>query len=455
METFIPQLIQYFRFCEEIILFKTMQTYLIRIFLLLLLTREALATPNTISLELNHVEISSVLQLLADRAHLNLVLADDIQGSVSLHLNNVNWDEALNLVLKTKGLAKQQTGKTLWIAKASEIMDRDKQNCQLHQQADDFAPLINRAIPLRYANAKDVLTMLKEKESGMLSSRGHILADERTHLIWLSDTPKQVHEIQKFIQYLDIPLKQIMIEARIINVDRSFEKNLGVHFALPKSAENDDAGKASDKKTAFQLASSIKMKGIGSAPLGMFVTKLAEGVLLDVELSALANEGKGEFISNPKLMTQDQKTAFIQAGEEIPFQEKTRGGGSCLTFKKAVLSLEVTPRILPHKQLLLDLKVNQDAPGVSTNHEVPMIDTRQIETHVQVQSGQTLVLGGILESNKQHQASEVPFLSKIPLLGYLFQEHNRAREQRELLVFITPTIVDGEIPALQGVNRRF
>lgn len=407
-------------------------------FFLLLFTSELLAKTNTISLELNRVDIASVLKLLADQAHLNLVLADDVQGNISLHLNDVNWDEALNLTLKTKGLVKQQIGKTLWIAKATEMMAEAKQTSHLREQLDEFSPLLTRAIPVRYANAKELVTLLKEKSNGILSARGHILADERTHLIWLSDTPKQINEIQTLIQHLDVPLKQIMIEARIVNVDRSFEKDLGLHFSVLNS---NDTEKSSSHKNSLQFTSSAKTPGITPA-LGMFIAQLGQGRLLDVELTALANEGKGEFISNPKLITQDQKTAFIQAGAEIPFQEKTRSGATSVVFKKAVLSLEVTPRVLPHKQLLLDLKVSQDAPGVVMSNDLPIIDTREIETHVQVHSGQTLVLGGILESNKRHQANEIPFLSKIPLLGYLFQEHNRTGEQRELLVFITPTIVD-------------
>jgi len=409
--------------------------------LFLLFSRELIAKTHLISLELDHADVRSAISLLANHAHLNLVLADDVQGNVSVHLNEVNWDEALNLVLKSKGLAKRQIGKILWVAKTTEIIAQSKLDNQLREQIDESAELSSRAIPVYYANAKEVVAILKDKASGMLSSRGHVVADERTHLIWLKDTPKQVNQARAFIRYLDIPLKQIMIEARIVNVDRSFEKSLGLYFSLFNSIENNATEKSYGSKTPLRLISSEKSAAI-MPPLGMFVAKLGQGMLLDVELTALANEGKGEFISNPKLITQDKKTAFIQAGEEIPFEEKTRGGATSIAFKKAVLSLEVTPRILPHNQLLLDLKVSQDAPGVNAGSNIPMIDTRQIETHVQVQSGQILVLGGILESNQRHQGNQVPLLSKIPLLGYLFQEHNRAREQRELLVFITPTIIE-------------
>lgn len=411
------------------------------LFFLLLLSPFASAKPNTISLDLDHVEIRSAIQLIADFAHLNLAFTDDVKGNVSLHLTNVDWEEALNLLLKTQGLGQQKMGKTLLIAKSIDILSQAKQNYQLHQQADEFAPLMTRTIPVRYANAKDIVAILKEKNSGILSDRGRILADDRTHVIWLKDTEKQIDDTSRLIQQLDIPLKQVMIEARIVNVDRSFEKNLGLRFAFSRAIENNDEEKSSGAKEGMQISSLSRIGEIAPS-LGMFVAKLGQGVLLDMQLAALENEGKGEFISNPKLLTQDQKTAFIQAGEEIPFQEKARNGGTSVVFKKAVLSLEVTPKILPKKQLLLDLKVNQDSPGVRLNDDIPMIDTRQIETHVQVRSGQTLVLGGILESNKRGQANRIPFLSDIPLVGKLFEEQGKSGEQRELLVFITPTIVD-------------
>lgn len=415
--------------------------YFLILFFLLLLSSSALAKPNTISLDFDHVEIRSAIQLIADFAHVNLAFTDDVKGNISLHVTHVYWEEALDLLLKTQGLDKQQIGKTLLIAKSSDLLSQAKQNYQLRQQADEFAPLITRTIPVHYANAKDLLAILKEKNNGILSDRGRILADERTHVIWLKDTEKQIDDTSRLIRQLDVPLKQVMIEARIVNVDRSFERDLGLRFTFSKGIESNNDEKSSSKKDDVQI-SSLSTMGEVAPSLGMFVAKLGQGVLLDVQLAALENEGKGEFISNPKLLTQDQKTAFIQAGEEIPFQEKARNGGTSVIFKKAVLSLEVTPKILPRNQLLLDLKVNQDAPGVHLNGDIPMIDTRQIETHVQVKSGQTLVLGGILESNKRRQANRVPFLSDIPLVGRLFQEQGKSGEQRELLVFITPSIVE-------------
>jgi type IV pilus assembly protein PilQ len=407
------------------------------------LSSSVLANSSVISLELNHVDLRSTLQLLAERGNLNLIMADEVQGKISLHLSHMRWEEAFNVVLKTKGLVQRRIGQTIWVSTLSEMMQQDKQAWQAQQQANDFVPLLTHAIKIHYAKATDIATILKEKNNGVLSEHGRALADDRIHLIWLNDTAMRIKMAKNLINQLDVPLKQIMIEARIVNVDRSFEKALGLHFGLSNvpPSHNKENKKDNDSKPPPELLP-LTVATKGGSPLGMFVAQLGQGILLDLELAALENEGKGEFISNPKLLTQDQKTATIQAGEEIPFQEKTRGGGSNITFKKAVLSLEVTPRVLPHKQLLLDLKVNQDAPGVRISEGVPMIDTRQIETHVQVGSGQTFVLGGILEESKHKNVDKIPFLSQIPLMGRLFQSHDKRDEQRELLIFITPTIVN-------------
>jgi type IV pilus assembly protein PilQ len=416
---------------------------IVLLFSLLFFSSCAFSKTNDVSLELNHVDIRSALQLLTEMEHLNLVLTDEVQGSITLYLKNVRWREALDLVLKTKGLTQRRIGNTLWVAKTTEIMSQDKQRWQAQQQADELEPFIMRSIPIHYAKASDVLTILNEKNSGILSEHGHILADDRSQLIWLNDTPSHVNATHNLIRHLDVPLQQVMIEARIVNIDRSFEKNLGVHFSASRPVtgrDEEDNIETSPSNTTMSFGSS----GLAAAnpiPAGMLIAKLGHGMLLDVQLAALENEGKGEYISHPKLITQNQKTAIIQAGEEIPFQERTRSGATSVSFKKAVLSLEVTPRILPNKQMLLDLKVSQDSPGVRLNNDMPMIDTRQIETHVQVKNGQTLVLGGILEENKRRQRDRIPFLSDIPIIGHLFECHDKAGEQRELLVFITPTIL--------------
>lgn len=411
----------------------------ILLLLLLLFSPALLAKSTTLSLELNHVNVRSALQWLAQMGHINLVLTDEVQGEVTLYLKNVSWHEAFYIILKTKGFSERHIGNTIWVAKTIEIMNQEKQCWQAAQQAEELAPFIMRSISIHYAKASDILAILNQKGS-LLSPQGHVLADDRAHLIWLKDTPTHVKMVEHVIHRLDVRLQQVMIEARIVNVDRSFEKNLGLHFSFSKSGVVKETSHSEEEDNG---ALSFSTNKANATPAGMFVAKLSQGMLLDVQLAALMNEGKGEFISHPKLLTQDQKTASIEAGEEIPFQEKTRGGGSTVVFKKAVLSLEVTPRILPRNQLLLDLKVNQDAPGIRVNDTL-MIDTRQIETHVQVKSGQTLVLGGILEENKWGQKEGIPFLSEIPLLGRLFECHDKSTDHRELLVFITPTIVEEE-----------
>lgn len=418
-----------------------MQRYLILLLILLFSHNTAMAKSDCISLQLNHADLRGVIQMVAEKAHLNLILSDEIQGTTSLSLNQVSWGEVMDLVLRTHGLAKRQLGKTIWVTKTTSLVSQNKQVEQLRQQTDDFAPLITRTIAVHYANAETLAATLKEKCAGLLSPRGHILADERTHVIWLSDTQKRLDKIASLIQHLDKPLQQVMIEARIVNVDRSFEKNLGLRLGIEKSMTHSETNESSKQNNANLQLLSTTPAATNALPLGLFVAPLGHGVLLDIALNALESEGKGECISNPKLLTQDQKTATIQSGEEIPFQEKTRSGATNVVFKKAVLSLEVTPRILPNQQLLMDLKVNQDSPGVSLVNDIPMIDTRQIVTQVHVKSGQTLVLGGILESQQHHNIHQIPWLSKIPWLGDLFQEHKKTNEQRELLVFITPTIV--------------
>jgi len=349
---------------------------------------------------------------------------------VSLQLQNALPQDVFHLILTSQGLTTLQTGNILYVAPQAEIVSRKAEDAKLQESMDDLANITTKVWQIQYAKAEDVSHVLQDNSTSLLSKRGHVRVDARTNTLCVQDIAKNLAAVARLIQKLDVPVQQVLIEARLASVDSDFERELGVGFTT---------------QLATSAATPLPI-GVGGAlqsgaRFSLAVAKLADGSLLDVLLAAMENEGKGELISSPSLFTANQQTASIESGEEIPYQEISLSGGTGVAFKKAVLSLKVTPQILPGNKVLLQLQVNQDRPSNRIVLGVPAISTRQITTSILVKNGQTLVLGGIYELNKEHNEQRIPFLGKIPLVGLLFQQQNAKENKRELLIFVTPKII--------------
>lgn len=382
-------------------------------------TPPASANSSLISLDLQNINLIDALRLMAKFMHLNVVISPAINGAVSLHLQNASALKAFDLLLISQGLAKYQEGNVWFIAPAGELMKRVEEAVHLQTLATEAAPLATRIWQMRYAKAEDIAHVLRGNNYSLLSKRGHIRVDGRTNSLCIQDIADNFPAINQLLKKLDIPVQQILIDARLASIDHHYEKELGIDFTTcQRSSVNSESSKH------FSLA----------------IAKLADTSILDMQLIAMEQNGHGEVISRPSLFTANQQTALIESGEEIPYQETTESGATSVAFKKAVLRLKVTPQVLPGDQVLLQLEINQDKPSSRIVLGVPTISTRQIATNIQVHSGQTIVLGGIYEASLEADEQRIPFLGKIPLVGLLFQQHNLANSKRELLIFVTPKI---------------
>jgi type IV pilus assembly protein PilQ len=415
-----------------------------------------------LSLNFQKIEVRAVLALLADFSGINLVASDSVKGSITLRLNQVPWDQALDLILKTQGLDKRQTGNVTWVAPAEEIAGREKQTLANEEEIKNLAPLQTDILHLRFAQSVDVAKLLKDKTSSLLSSRGNVSVDERTNSLVILDTAAHLNDVRSLVDKLDVPVKQVLIEARIVNVEKDFQSQLGVRFGISKgrqlkgtvSGENDLATKDRSldgdfsKQLNFDLpASQINTTGM-PASMGLALATLGGGYLLDLELSALESEGLSHVISTPRVITSNQHTGYFETGEELPYQTAMSSGATAIAFKKAVLSVGVTPHITPDNKIILDLRVTQDKKGTVTNQALPPpINTNQVETQVLVDNGQTIVLGGFYKEEKINTMERVPFLGELPLIGAMFRHKGTQDKQTELLVFITPKIINESLVA--------
>lgn len=395
------------------------------LFLLFIITFTCSASQDAISLDLQNVSIQDALHILAKFLHQNIVISPQVNGATSLHLHNMSGQEAFDLLLASRDLTKQNVGNTWFIAPRVMIAQRQQEEFKLQTTIDETAPLMTIVWQIRYAKADDVAHLLQDNSNSLLSKRGHVRVDARTNSICIQDTQEHVQAVQRVIKRLDIPVQQVLIEARLASVDHDYERGLGINFSV-----NAATGKASG-----QNVSAVPNR------YSLAVANLADGSQLDVQLAALENEGRGELISSPSLFTANQQTASIESGEEIPYQEVSASGGTAIAFKKAVLSLKVTPQVMPDDKVLLQLQINQDRPSDHIVLGVPAISTRQIVTNVLVKNGQTIVLGGIYESDHENAEQRIPFLGKIPLVGWLFKQQNVTLTKRELLVFVTPRVI--------------
>ncbi len=372
-----------------------------------------------LTLELQNTDLPEAIRLIAKFLHLDVIISSSVNGVVTLNLHNAEPSDAFDLLLTSQGLAKWQVGRIWFIAPQEELIKRKQNAFKWREIDDDISPLTTHLRLIKYAKAEDIAHLLQDAQGSLMSKRGQVRVDVRTNVIGIQDNLERIHRINQWINRLDVPVKQISIEARLASVDYDFERELGIHFAVNQEAAD----------------------GLQSSRYSLAIAKLADGSLLDVKLSALEKAGHAELISSPSLFTANQQAASIEAGEEVPYQQVSESGGTAVVFKKAVLGLKVTPQVLPGNHVLLQLKINQDRPSNKMVLGMPTISTRQIMTSVLVKHGQTIVLGGIYETNKESGEQGLPFIHRLPLLGLLFKQQNTRENKRELLIFVTPNIM--------------
>lgn len=445
-----------------------------------------------IDLNFQDISVRAVLQLLADTRGRNIVISDSVTGNVTLRLQGVSWDQALDIVMRTKGLARREQGNVILVAPADELANRDKSELAAQRDLQDLTPLQSEFLPINYARAADIAALLKGVATSvpgmagapgnnaggtsMMSARGSVAVDERTNTLLLSDTAAKLAEVRRLVAMLDVAVQQVVIESRIVIVNDDFSRELGVRAGLTKARLNSNDGLFMISGTAgatdLGLSTALSQRegngagtGIGfptgslaanrynvnlpvANPAGsLALMLLGSDYVVDLELSAAQAEGRGEIVSAPRIVTQNQKEAAIRAGTEIPYQQAAggAGGGTTIQFKDAVLSLKVTPLITPDGNIILDLAVSKDSVGAvivtSGGVNVPAIDTRSLSATVMVGDGQTVVLGGILETEQHGTSRKVPLLGDLPLLGHLFKSASRTSNKKELLIFVTPKIL--------------
>ena len=430
-----------------------------------------------VSLNFQNVETRALLQILADVSGKNMVLSDSISGTMALRLQNVPWDQALEIIMQSRGLALREIGDTLMVAPATEIAAFQDQQ----RKTEQAAPMRSEFIQINYAKAKDLAALLKSEGRNLLSPQGQVSVDERTNTLLVMETGSRLAEIRALVAKLDVAVTQVLIEARIVVASDDFSRDLGARFGFTGidsfdkqrglnvmsgtlgGTDTSVAGSLDsriDNGTVFpteiptgeggfpqRLNVNLPALPAGGLPASIALAILGEDFLVDLELSALQAEGKGEILSNPRVLTANQKTASIRQGVEIPYQQSAGGssGGTSIAFKEAVLSLEVTPQITPDNRVIMDLKVTRDNVGqlvpTGSGGFVPSIDKRELNTQVLVSNGETIVLGGVYEQESSDTVNKVPLLGDIPLLGALFRQNSKSSTKRELLIFITPKIV--------------
>ena len=403
-----------------------------------------------LSLNFQDVEVRAVLQLIADFTDLNLVASDTVGGNVTLRLQNVPWDQALDIVLKAKGLDKRFEGNVLTVAPAAEIAAREREQLENEKQIRELAPVYTDLIQINYADAAEVAEVLQgSAEATLLTERGSVQVVARTNSLLIKDTQAKLDELRALIEQVDIPIRQVMIEARIVTLSSDFKEELGVKWSGKKddALKNDDRGLSLGGVQDGDVFTDLGVTAGGSSAIAIgFSTN--GGTILNLELSALLSDGGGEVISQPKVITADKKTAVIKSGKEIPYEEKTSSGATSVAFKDAVLGLEVTPQITPDGRVIMDIKINNDDTTDQASNNVPIISTNEITTQVLVEDGETVVLGGVFKQTKQQGVTKVPVLGDMPFVGALFRKNTESDSKEELLVFITPRIVT------EGVSLR-
>ena len=436
--------------------------------------KDKVYTGERLTLNFQDIDVRPVLQLLADTSGQNIVVSDSVKGRVTLRLQNVPWDQALDIVLKTKGLDMRRKGNVILVAPQTELAANEKAELEAHKDVQDLAPLRTEFLTVNYAKASEIARLIKSTGGGsLLSDRGNVTVDERTNTLLVQDTAENLTAIRAMVATLDIPVRQVLIESRIVIVSDDFSRDLGVRagftrvsddikdlMAVSGSAQATDSimGSALDNLASTGQPFPVEVP-FGPAferynvnmpvanPAGRIALSILDfdDFLIDLELSAAQNEGRGEIKSTPRVITANQREAIIEQGVEIPYQESASSGATTTQFKKAVLSLKVTPQITPDDRVILDLIVTKDSVGQlvpsATGGFVPSIDTRNIQTQVLVKDGQTVVLGGIMETERRDSVKKVPGLGDVPVVGNLFKTKSKINNRDELLIFVTPKIL--------------
>jgi type IV pilus assembly protein PilQ len=423
-----------------------------------------------LSLNFQNVDVRSLLQVIADFTNLNIITSDSVQGSITLRLKDVPWDQALDIILQSKGLDMRKNGNVIIVAPREEIASKEKLELEARNQIADLEPLRTENFVVNYQKADDVRRLLVDEKQRLLSKRGSVVVDTRTNQLFVQDTTARLEEVRRLLQRIDIPVPQVMIEARIVEADDRFSQNLGARFGFARITNGEwiNAGAGSTfgpgggggggntiningttvTNPNFVNLPAGGLGGFSPATIGLTLFNSSVTRLLNLELSALEADGRGKIISSPRVITADKVKALIEQGTEIPYQAATSSGATQIQFRKAVLKLEVTPQITPEGAIFLDVKVNRDSPSsIATGGAGVAIDTKAVQTQVLVENGGTVVLGGIYEQTERTTTTKVPLLGDIPVVGWLFRNRTRINDRTELMIFITPRVVSERVAA--------
>jgi type IV pilus assembly protein PilQ len=429
-------------------------------------------TGEKLSLNFQNVEVRAVLQVIADFTGLNIITSDTVGGSLTLRLKDVPWDQALDIILQSKGLDMRKVGNVVWIAPRDELATREKLALEAQQQIVDLEPTRTESFQLNYQKGADFQKLLADPNQRILSKRGSAVVDARTNTVFVQDTPTRLEEVRKLLRKIDVPVRQVMIESRIVEAADNFGRNLGVRLGYNEPGTGNPGHATGVGNTRFLVSGSaiggtgertnqtpptptgffpdsfnvnLPVPGIAGASPGQFALSLFNSSMtqfVNLELTALQADGKGKIISSPRVITADQVEATIEQGTEIPYQQATSSGATSVSFKKATLSLKVKPQITPDDNVVMNLNVHKDSVGQNTLAG-PSIDTKQIVTEVLVENGGTVVIGGIYTSTENNQTNKVPVLGDLPFVGWMFKQNLKTDNRSELLIFITPRIVKG------------
>ena len=418
-------------------------------------------TGKRVSLDFQDVDVRTILQILAKESNMNIVASDSVSGKMTLSLKDVPWDQALDLVMQSRGLDARRNGNIIRVAPADEFRQIDIKNLEDAKRIDELGPLVSRTFQLKYKDVNEFRKILNISENGgssnsnnsnsLLSSRGSAVIDPATNTLIIKDNQNVIKEFERLIEQLDVPARQVMIEARIVEATDGFSRALGVKFGYSKTSGSTRIGSGlgsgnnnNNNNGGFSIAPNVNLPAASATSALTIVRALSSGAL-GLELSAMQEQNRGKIISSPRVLTQDRKEATIKAGREIPYQEASSSGATSTSFKEAVLGLTVTPQITPDGNVIMDIKLNKDSvdQGCSVLG-TPCISTKELVTRAMVEDGGTIILGGIYEEDNSNSQYKVPLLGDIPVVGNLFRGTKRNNEKNELLIFITPRIMGSE-----------
>ncbi len=424
-----------------------------------------------LSLNFQNVDVRRLLQVIGEFTGMNVVVSDTVGGSLTLILKDVPWDQALDIILQQRGLDMRKNGNVILIAPREEIATKEKLEFESRQQIGDLEPLRSESFQLNYHKAKAVFDFLKNKDQTILSKRGSVIVDERTNKLFVNDTPGRLDDLRRLITEIDIPVRQVLIEARIVEASDSFSKDLGVRLGWNMAGDNESAYRVGNTgpvrgniitggslaNTGYQTGQIVTQPNFATdslnvnlpanprsgraGALSFVLFNSARSQFLNLEISALEADGRGKVVSSPRVVTADQVEAIIEQGVEIPYQQATSSGATSVSFKKANLALKVKPHITPDGKVTLSVDVNKDTPNTRVQTGVIAIDTKHVKTEVLVENGGTVVIGGIYQQEQRESTARIPVLGEIPYLGWLFRNTQRIDDKSELLVFITPRII--------------